>query len=35
MKAEAAMWLGDAATAATLMEAGMNLSFQKVLVSLV
>ena len=31
MKAEAAMWLGDAATAATLMEAGMNLSFQKVL----
>jgi hypothetical protein len=31
MKAEAAMWLGDAATAATLMEAGMNLSFQKVM----
>ena len=31
MKAEAAMWLGDAATAATMMEAGMNLSFEKVL----
>ncbi len=31
MKAEAAMWLGQTGTAATMMEAGMNLSFQKVL----